>query len=158
MVTTSHRHSWTQVWLPEAGWVDLETTSTALPPEGSLDPNNLDLVIPQIQPEREERETFVIPWALLLNFTLLAVGGSILGLYLIVAIKYLALHIMSRGKDQKSAIALYRLLLFELARDGYPVKEPHETAEDYAQRVLGIEDFARQYNRIRYRSAVNPRK
>jgi transglutaminase-like putative cysteine protease len=158
MVTTSHRHSWTQVWLPEAGWVDLETTSTALPPEGSLDPNNLDLVIPQIQPEREERETFAIPWALLLNFTLLAVGGSILGLYLIVAIKYLALHIMSRGKDQKSAIALYRLLLFELARDGYPVKEPHETAEDYAQRVLGIEDFARQYNRIRYRSAVNPQE
>jgi hypothetical protein len=154
LVSTAHRHSWTQVWLPEAGWVDFESTSTALPPDPSLDPNNMDLVIPQIQPELEQRDSFVIPWGLLLNLTLLGLGAGFAGLYLFVIVKYLSLYWTSRGQGQKAAIALYRLLLFRLAKDGYPVKDPHETAEDYALRVGGMEDFARKYNRIRYRSSV----
>jgi hypothetical protein len=157
LVSTAHRHSWTQVWLPEAGWVDFESTSTALPPDPSLDPNNMDLVIPQIQPEKEDRPAFEIPWALLLTITLVGVGGAFLGLYGFVGVKYISLGLASQGQTQKAAIALYRLLLFRMARDGYPVKRPDETAEDYAERVGGMTDFARLYNRIRYRSTVEPK-
>ncbi|HEQ71597.1 MAG TPA: hypothetical protein ENN69_03830, partial [Spirochaetia bacterium] len=32
MVTTSHRHAWTQVYIAGYGWIDIETTATAIPP------------------------------------------------------------------------------------------------------------------------------
>ena len=36
LITTAHRHSWTQFWLPDFGWIDFETTTHAkTPPPGA---------------------------------------------------------------------------------------------------------------------------
>jgi len=51
LVTTAHRHSWAQFWIPDYGWIDFETTAFAIPPMGMGDPNNRDVVIPLIQEE-----------------------------------------------------------------------------------------------------------
>ena len=51
LITTAHRHSWTQFYLPGYGWVDFETTQYAIPPPPELSAAGQDIVIPIIQIE-----------------------------------------------------------------------------------------------------------
>jgi transglutaminase-like putative cysteine protease len=68
LVTTAHRHSWAQFWLPRYGWVDFATTSFAIPPLGFGDPNNRDVVIPLIREDSPLVPIPIFPWKTLLRF------------------------------------------------------------------------------------------
>jgi len=62
LVTTAHRHSWVQYYIPDYGWIDFETTSSAIPPVGMGDPNARDVVIPLLGEEPSLTPIAVFPW------------------------------------------------------------------------------------------------
>ena len=136
LVTTAHRHSWAQFWLPLYGWVDFETTSFAIPPAGMGDPNNRDVVIPLIQEESPLTPIPAFPWKGVLRILSILLGAGVLGLYSFRYIREAWYRHLSRGKGLKAARALYRLLLLELAAEGYPLKPPALTPLEFAK-VLG---------------------
>jgi transglutaminase-like putative cysteine protease len=133
LVTTAHRHSWAQFWLPWYGWVDFETTSFAIPPVGMGDPNNRDVVIPLIQEESPLVPIPAFPWKGVLRILSTLVGAGVLGLYAFRYIREAWYRHLSRGKGLKAARALYRLLLLELATEGYPLKHPALTPLEFAK-------------------------
>jgi len=62
LVTNIHRHSWTQFYIPDYGWLDFESTAFAIPPAGSGDFNNWDVVIPVIDDNRTFSQVKKFPW------------------------------------------------------------------------------------------------
>ncbi|HOV39998.1 MAG TPA: hypothetical protein PLG79_14860, partial [Spirochaetales bacterium] len=159
LVTTAHRHSWAQFWLPRYGWVDFETTSFAIPPLGFGDPNNRDVVIPLIQEETPLVPIPVFPWKTLLRFI------GILGALCIVALygfrygRELWYTYRSRGLGIAAARALYRLLLLRLAAEGYSKKSPAATPLEFSREFPEIPEmatFASLYTELRYRTRFDP--
>jgi len=61
------------------------------------------------------------------------VGAGVLGLYAFRYIREAWYRHLSRGKGLKAARALYRLLLLELATEGYPLKHPALTPLEFAK-------------------------
>ena len=133
LVTTAHRHSWAQFWLPGYGWIDFETTSFAIPPMGMGDPNNQDVVIPLMQEESPLIPIPTFPWKLVLRILSTLTGAGLLGLYTFRYIREAWYRYLSHGKGLKAARALYRLLLLELASEGYPLKPPSFTPLEFTE-------------------------
>lgn len=152
LVTTSHRHSWTQFYLPPYGWVDFETTSFAIPPPPGFDPNNRDVVIPLIQDYRAPEDVFVFPWGLVLRILGGAAGLTLAGLYLFRYGKRFVLAIKGRKNTRNGAGALYRLALMKIAAGGLPVKKPSQTALEFAETLPAFSAFAGAYTQILYRT------
>ena len=159
LITTSHHHAWVQLWLPSFGWIDFETTSYAIPPEPSMDPNNMDVVIPLIE-EDIVRPSFVFPWRLVLTFFIELLAGLVNLLYMYRYGRQIYYWLISKTKrsDEKLYIASLRTrLLFRLATEGYPLKSPYKTTLEYITEDLKklkgapLEEFAEIYTMLRFR-------
>ena len=155
LVTTAHRHSWVQVFMPGYGWVDIETTATAIPPMSFGDPNNMDVVIPIINPEVVARK-FQFPWLLALQGLLVIAAGGLVGAYLFRYGRKAYLSYVARGTSQKALRALSTLMLTHLASEGYPIKPPSETQVEYAEEHPEVEPFAELYTKLRFKDRYDP--
>jgi transglutaminase-like putative cysteine protease len=154
LVTTAHRHSWVQFWLPEYGWVDFETTSFALPPTGSGDPNNQDVVIPLLQEDPSLVPVRSFPWRTLLRWGAYLLAGAIFLAYSFRYGREAYLTLRSRRTDDGGVRALYRLLLIRLASEGRPLTTPAKTTREYSDffpEEPAFAEFAALYTRLRYR-------
>ena len=159
LVTTAHRHSWTQFWLPEYGWVDFETTSFAIPPVGFGDPNNRDVVIPILQEDPSLTPVPAFPWKTLLRWTGLLLLAGLLSAYAVRYGREAFLVLRSRRSDDAGVRALYRLLLMRLAAEGRPIKLPSQTSGEYARLFPdepAFAPFAALYTELRYRESAGP--
>ncbi len=155
LVTTAHRHSWVQLYMPGYGWIDFDPTSFAIPPVGFGDPNSMDVVIPLIQIE-EEKPVFKLPWLLILQGLAMALFGMIVALYVFRFGKELHLRYLSGGRSLRSLKAIYNLLLLKLSSNGYTLKEPSRTPLEYAERYPELNRFASLYTDLRYRESYKP--
>jgi len=153
LVTTAHHHSWVQFRLPDYGWVDFETTAFAIPPMGFGDPNNMNVVIPLIQPEPAPPPAFEFPWRLALRILTFLTVVCLLGLYTYRYGRRLALGVRARGTGTRALRALYTVTLMRLAEEGRRIKRPAETATEYAQDHPELERFSREYTRLRYKES-----
>jgi len=151
LVTTSHRHSWTQFYLPPYGWIDFETTSFAIPPPPGFDPNAKDVVIPLIQNYRAPEDVFVFPWILMAKIVGVLAVLCLAGFYIFKFGKLLFLAVKSRENTRQGAAALYRLALMNMAAGGLAVKKPSQTPLEYAEVVPECADFSRVYTELVYR-------
>jgi transglutaminase-like putative cysteine protease len=150
LVTTAHRHSWVQLYMPGYGWVDFDPTSYAIPPVGVGNPNEMNVVIPIIRIE-EGTPIFQFPWGLMLRgFLLLAVVLTIC-LYVYRYGKELYLRLLSGKENTQSLRALYVLLLMRLSTSGYALKAPWSTPLEYAQAYPELGRFASIYTTLRFR-------
>lgn len=149
LVTDAHHHSWAQFWLPDLGWVDFETTATALPPPAELDASNFDIVIPELHRARSP-EDFAFPWQLLA----LVAGSTIvlawLGFLVARAVRYGRLAAAIRRRDSAALRALYKLLLLRLAHRGFRKPEAGATPLEYAEVEPRLQTFAELYTRAYY--------
>jgi hypothetical protein len=159
LVTTSHRHSWVQFWLPDYGWIDFEATSFAIPPSGMGDPNNRDVVIPLIEEEPAFMPLRRFPWKPVLRGLGLLMGAALFCAY---ALRYGWEFLLSRRARRdgfRGLQALYRLLLLRLAAEGLPLKPPAQTSREYAALFPGearFASFAARYTELRYRDIPGP--
>jgi transglutaminase-like putative cysteine protease len=151
LVTTSQRHSWVQGWLPGYGWVDLESTAFAIPPPPGKNPGDLDVVIPLIQPQPQEKPVFRFPWLLALQALAALALACLIGLYLYRLLRQAWLVLLARGTGTRALRALYQLLLARLSGRGYELKRPSQTPAEYAGRHPELRRFAKLYTRLRYR-------
>ncbi len=155
LVTTAHRHSWTQLYMPGYGWVDFETTGTAIPPMGGLNPNSADIVIPIIEPENVVDRNFQFPWLLTLQALLVLVVAGVAGTYAYRYGRLIFLRAVSKGDSVRSLRAVYSLLLMRLAAEGYPIKPVSRTAKEYAGEHPELVSFADLYTSLRYRERLS---
>ncbi len=155
LVTTSHRHSWVQFYLPDYGWVDFESTAFAIPPPPGGDPNSMDVVIPIIQEGKQPVEDFAFPWGFVLRVLALIAGAAVISLYIYRYGKEIYFLLLSRRNDLKGLKALYRLLLMRLAANGYEVKEPSLTPLEYSEIYPELKHFAFLYTEMRYREKLS---
>ncbi|MBN1686202.1 MAG: transglutaminase domain-containing protein [Spirochaetales bacterium] len=158
LVTTAHRHSWTQVYMPGYGWIDIETTATAMPPVGGLNPNSTDIVIPIIEPENVLERKFEFPWLLTLQALLVLMVAGTAGAYAYRYGRLVYLKAVSRGESVRSLRAIYSLLLARLAAEGYPIKPVSHTVKEYAGEHPELEHFAELYTTLRYRQRLKADK
>jgi len=153
LITNGHHHAWVQFYLPGYGWVDFETTAFAIPPDPQFDPNNADVLIPIIEPEKNEKaKEFRIPYRTLARLAIIALL-SLLGL--LYALRYgqeLLYSWRSRSPTENGVRALARLLVLRLAADGRPLRAPAFTLLEYSRTFPELEEFAKSYNRFLYRS------
>jgi len=133
LVTNLHGHSWTQFYIPDYGWIDFEATSFAIPPVGSGDFNNWDVIIPIIYDDRTISQIRRFPWQ--------AAGRAVVTLVIIAlicayALRYsreLILYHGVRTGGRAGSRSLYLLLLARLAADGQPIKPASKTANEYSE-------------------------
>jgi uncharacterized membrane protein YidH (DUF202 family) len=155
LVTSAHRHSWVQLYMPGYGWVDFDPTSFGIPPVGGAGFGDMDVVIPLIQIE-EELPTLQFPWMLMMRAFLLLAVVVLVGLYLYRYGIQLHLKRLAGKKDAVSLRALYTLLLMKLGSNGYTLKNPSITALEYASAHPELKRFADLYTTLRYRSIYRP--
>jgi transglutaminase-like putative cysteine protease len=150
LVTTAHRHSWTQFYLPVYGWVDFEATTFAIPPAGNMDPNNLNVVIPDIRERTVVERTIDIPWGLMLRLAAATALFSLTAVYLIRWWRIGALALVSGRASEAGYKARYRLLLIRLRARGYEIKRPDATPAEYAEAHPELDEFVRLYGDLVY--------
>ena len=151
LITTAHRHSWTQFYLPNYGWVDIETTQYAIPPPPELDAMGQDIVIPIIQIEDRYDRDFKFPWLLALRLLGGLALAGVAGAYAWRYGREGMLALAARAATPHGLRARASLLYMRLAADGYALKSPAETAREYAERYPELEGFAQRYTGLRYR-------
>lgn len=151
LVTTAHRHSWTQFYLPIYGWVDFEPTSFAIPPTGDMDPNNLDIVIPDLEELTFVNRRLPVPWGLVFRFTFMAAAFGLLMFYSIRWTRLLRLGLLSRRNNESGFKALYRLLIIRLSARGYDLKDIDLTPQEYAELYPELQTFAHLYTKLLFR-------
>jgi transglutaminase-like putative cysteine protease len=156
LVTTAQRHSWVQAWMPGYGWVDLESTAFAIPPPPGQNPDNMDVVIPLIQPQPQEKPAFRFPWLLALQALAGLALAGLAGLYLYRLLRQAWLALASLGSSTRALRALYQLLLVRLSGRGYILKKPSQTPAEYAKSYPELRRFAALYTRLRYRERMSP--
>jgi hypothetical protein len=154
LVTTAHRHSWTQFWLSGYGWVDFEATAFAIPPIGLGDANNRDVVIPLFEKDPEITPLRSFPWRPVMRALGILLCAAIASAYALRYGRELLLLFRARRCDGKGVIAVYKLLLMRLAAEGRPIKPPSQTSFDYAgffPDEPAFKPFAALYTQLRYR-------
>ncbi|MDR1179858.1 MAG: transglutaminase domain-containing protein [Spirochaetales bacterium] len=159
LVTTAHRHSWVQFWLPEYGWIDFESTSFAMPPIGFGDANNRDVIIPIFEKEQEITPLRSFPWRPVLRALGILAAAAVLALYVLRYGRELILLGRARRFGTKAARALFALLLMRLAAEGKPIRAPSQTSVEYAglfPQDASFAAFASLYTEIRYRNIQDP--
>jgi len=132
MVTNIHSHSWTQFFIPAYGWLDFESTSFSLPPQGMGDFNNWDVVIPILDEDRTFSQVRKFPWQAVIRFILILKVITIVSAYALRYVRELILRLGAQKQDRKGARSLYLLLLAKLAADGQPIKPASKTAHEYS--------------------------
>ena len=157
LITSAHRHSWTQFWLPDYGWVDFETTAFAKPPPPGADANALDIVIPIIEVEEVPvPRDFVFPWRFALTVLAALGAAAVAGAYGLRYGREGWLAAVARRGDARGLRALSRLLCMRMASAGCALKPHAHTVQQYAERYPQIGRFAALYTMLRYRTAYAP--
>ena len=139
MITEADGHAWVQYWFPEYGWIDFETTTHAQHVnDGEKDPWDRDILIPQIDPEKNpflQEKKF--PWKFLIVFFTFFASVILIGLYSynFTRLIYYRLLIRSPQIEKKSMRAILLLVLFHFAREGYLLKQSSATIKEYAKSV-----------------------
>ena len=132
LVTTAHAHSWTEFYVPGAGWVDFETTSHAIAPEAGGDPNSADVVIPEFDSLGEDAPSRIsFPWLLAGKIALLVFAAGVVAWWLRRMATLLALSAIARRDDSLGAKARARLFLVGVFARGYRTKRKDETPREY---------------------------
>ncbi|MBI3396406.1 MAG: transglutaminase domain-containing protein, partial [Spirochaetia bacterium] len=157
LVTTSHHHAWVQLYMPGYGWVDIETTSYAIPPEPKMDPNSMDVVIPLIEEMQEPGDlTFKFPYRLV---------GKVLGGAVLIVLVFLYIYrysreawyaLRARGESRAAVQSAMTLLLMRLAVDGHPLKAPYETPKEFSGRFPNLRMFAGLYTSLNFQENFAP--
>jgi hypothetical protein len=158
LVTTAHRHSWVQFWMPDYGWIDFETTSFAIPPIGMGDANNRDVVIPIFEKEPEITPLRSFPWRPVLRALGILAAAAALAAYALRYGRELILLRRARNRGIKAARALFGLLLMRLAAEGKPIKLPFQTSAEYSYlfpKDDAFKSFSAIYTEIRYRNILD---
>ena len=161
LITNAHRHSWTQFWIPEFGWVDFESTKYAKRPPPGTDANSLDIVIPIINVEEEYSPVnYVFPWKLVSIIFLFITALVISSAYIFRFAREIRLNILSKQKNNQGLYALINLLYMKMATAGYVLKSPSETALEYAKRYPEIHLVATNYTILSYKKdfAINEKQ
>jgi len=143
MVTNIHRHSWTQFFIPNYGWLDFESTSFSLPPTGMGDFNNWDVVIPILDKDRTLSQFKKFPWQAVGRTSLAVLILAVICAYILLYGRMLILYMGSKKGGKSGTRSLYLLLLARLAADGRPIKPASKTAHEY--RELFAEDLTRKH-------------
>ncbi|MBN2509403.1 MAG: transglutaminase domain-containing protein [Spirochaetales bacterium] len=154
LVTTAHRHSWPQFYLPGLGWIDFESTDYAIPPPPGGDANEREVVIPLISEQTVRGENFRMPWRLLFQILVTGIVAGTAALYILQGFVILMLKRKIRTPSIAGVRAAERLLLISLIRDGKPPRRYSQTLTEYADTLEGIRDmneFAGLYNELRFR-------
>jgi hypothetical protein len=154
LVTTAHRHSWVEFYLSGYGWVDFEATADAIPPPAGMDPNEMPVVIPLIDP-KPKQVAWTVPWDLVGRAVLVFLSGALAFLYLLRYGKETALALASRRRGIPGARARYELLLMRLAALGLPLKPRSNTPQEYAEAVPSTTEAAHLYTELRFRTSLS---
>lgn len=155
LVTTAHRHSWTQFYLPDYGWIDFETTEYAIPPLPGGDPNSQDVVIPLIEDRTVPGTEFSVPWRLIGETAASLLLLTFAALYLFRYSREAWLRMRIGRGDRRGLLAAERLLLLLLANEGVRLKQRSETPREYSAEIPALERFAELYDQLRFRVAIN---
>jgi len=161
MVTNMHGHSWTQFYIPDYGWVDFEATTFAIPPMGTGDFNNWDVVIPLIDETKVFSQVRKFPWQAVLRSLAALLIAAVVCAYALRYGREIILYFGTRHSGRAAARSLYLLLLARLAADGKPIKPASKTALEYSQLFPGIEEnphlktFAAIYSELSWRDFPN---
>lgn len=145
LITTAHRHSWAQFYIPNHGWVDFETTSFAIPPPMGFDMTQANVVIPQLRPMEQARFLRNLPWKQMGLILASLVGLLILFRYSVRRIALLRLAALSRRPDPRGFKALYSLLINRYNGLEKQPKDPSWTPRELAEHWPEAGDFASLY-------------
>ena len=157
LITTAHRHSWTQYYLPGYGWVDIEATQFAIQPPPELGATGQDIVIPIIEVEEVPvPRDFIFPWRFALTVLGTLAAAGILGAYGLRYGREGWLTLRARQADAGGLYALGRLLYMRMASAGCALKPHAHTVQEYARQYPQIGRFAALYTMLRYRTAFDP--
>ncbi|HUZ17071.1 MAG TPA: transglutaminase-like domain-containing protein, partial [Spirochaetia bacterium] len=156
LVTTADHHSWVQVWLPTYGWVDIETTSFAIPPAAGGDPNNWNVVIPLISSRENPAPAFQIPWGLVLRTLIVLIAFTLIVVYFYRWGREVYLLYLSRGRGRHALESLYKLLLLRLVENNLELKTPATTPSEYARHYPALAKFAELYTQLRFKERIGP--
>lgn len=151
LVTTAHRHSWTQLYFPRLGWIDFESTGTAIPPPPSEDANSSRIIIPIIEARKNRAAEF--RWGVLFRILLFMTALSLSSVYAYKTGRCVLLFASSRADTDKALQSLFLLLLIRMADSGFRLKRPSETAKEYAQQYPVLSGFAETYSHLRYKTS-----
>ena len=154
LVTSAHRHSWTQFYLPDYGWIDFETTQFAIPPLPGGDPNSRDVVIPLIEDRTVRGTEFSIPWRLLGQTAAVLFFLLLTGLYSYRYGREFILRRRMAGTGKSGLLAAESLLITLLANEGVPLKKRSETPLEYTATVPELKEFALLYDQLRFRERM----
>ncbi len=151
LVTTAHRHSWTQLYFPSLGWIDFESTATAIPPDSGGDANSGRVIIPIIEARKNRAAEF--QWNILFRILLFLAAFSLVSVYVYKAGRRAWLSAVSRTDTDQGLQCLFLLLLARMADSGCRIKQHSETMKEYAQQYPFIAGFAESYSRLRYKTS-----
>lgn len=153
LVTTSHRHAWIQVYFPQYGWVDIETTSYAIPPKPEFDPNQQDVVIPLIEeePYPPQPKRFKFPYKIFFTGLGIITVSVLFILYMYRIILNLFYYVFSRRYSPRSLQFLNQLFYMRLYEYGYPKRKFFETPMEYAEKLPQSQNFAKKLIELKFR-------
>ena len=130
LVTTAHRHSWVQFYIPSMGWVDFDATTFAIPPMNG-DMNSAKIVIPIIRQLKDKSPNFVFPWKFILSVFGMILILIITLLYLYKFIIMTTLCVKSLKPTDVSFESRYKYILHRFFLLGYPLKTKTVTPVEY---------------------------
>jgi len=154
LVTTAHRHSWVQFYIPGMGWIDFETTGFAIPPTGG-DLNSAKIVIPIIRQIKDKSDNFIFPWKLIFSIFLVIVILVITLLYLYKFILILTLSVRSLKPSSVSFESRYRYVLHRFFLAGYPLKTKTMTPVEYGEINKDALLFTELFTELLYRNVYS---
>ena len=144
--------------MPGYGWVDLETTAYAIPPAASGNPNNQDVIIPMIdeQPQPVAPQEFKFPWRTAGIAAGILAALALFGLYTFRVTRESYHALRGRRHSRPGLASRMAYTLMKLAREGYPLKAPHQTPQEYAKQVAPIEAMSRTHTELNFRENFAP--
>lgn len=155
LVTTAHRHSWTQLYFPQFGWIDIESTETAIPPEKGENANEGRIIIPIIEARKNHNREADFQWGVLLRIILLLTALLLASVYSYKAVRRICLFAFSRTNTDKGLQCLHLLILTRMADSGYQLKLTSATMKEYAETYPFLSDFAEAYTKLRYKTSLS---
>jgi len=160
LVTTSHRHAWIQVYFPQYGWIDIETTSYAKPPKPEFDPNAKDVVIPLIEeePYLPTPKKFQFPFKLFFLYLGIVIGTTLLLLYVYRILLNLFYFIFTRSYSEKAIKYINLLFYMRIYEYGYPKRKFFETPIEYAEKLPETNEFAQKLIELKFRTNLSEQR
>ncbi|MCL2792280.1 MAG: transglutaminase domain-containing protein [Spirochaetaceae bacterium] len=154
LVTTAHRHSWVQFYIPGMGWVDFESTEFAIPPTMG-DMNSARIVIPIIRQQNDGAWNFVFPWRIILSILVVVVILVTTFLYLYKFFLMLFLSVRSLKPVPVSFESRYKYILHRFFLLGYPLKTKTMTPVEYGEINKETFLFTELFTELLYRNVYS---